>query len=112
VAASQVVKQVGDKVFILRDDIWTDTTYEGEDTTKVGFATDDYFRLLSARPEWGPYFSVGERVIVLLDGTAYEVTEEAQPAIDLPPIPPERSPSESLWDFLFRLFHWLMSLAK
>lgn len=112
VAESQVVKGVGDKVFILRDGIWTDTTYEGQDTTKVGFASEDYFRLLSAHPEWARYFSLGQRVIVVLDGTAYEVTEEAQPAIDLPATPPDRGPSESLLDFLVRLFHWLMSLAS
>jgi len=112
VVESQAVKQVDDKVFILRDGIWTDTTYQGQDTTKVGFASDDYFRLLSARPEWAPYFSVGEKVIVLLDGVAYEVTEEARPPIDFPITPPYRGPSESLFDFLVRLFHWLMSLAK
>jgi len=109
-AESQVVKQVEDKVFILREGIWTDTTYEGQDRKKVGFASDDYFRLLSTHPEWGPYFSVGEKVIVVLDGIAYEVTEEAQPAIDLLITPPHRVLSESLLDFLARLFHWLMSL--
>ena len=109
-AESQAVKQVGDKVFILRDGLWTDTTYQGQGTTKVGFASEDYFRLLAGHPEWGPYFSVGERVIVILDGVAYEVTEEAQPAIDL--TPPHRGPSESLLDFLVRLFHWLMSLPR
>ncbi|MGB5931731.1 MAG: hypothetical protein WBH57_01510, partial [Anaerolineae bacterium] len=103
---------VGDKVFILRDGIWTDTTYEGQVTTKVGFASEDYFRLLSAHPEWAQYFSLGQRVIVVLDRTAYEVTEKAQPAIDLPVTPPDRGPSESLLDFLLRLFHWLMSLAS
>jgi len=49
---------------------------------------------------------------VILDGTVYEVTEEAQSAIDLPVTPPDRGPSESLLDFLVRLFHWLMSLAS
>ncbi|MFQ6001520.1 MAG: VIT domain-containing protein, partial [Anaerolineae bacterium] len=82
---NQAVKQVGDKVFILRDGIWTDTTYEGQDTMKVGFATEDYFRLLSAHPEWARYFSLGQKVIVVLDKVAYEVTEEAQPPIDVPP---------------------------
>ncbi len=109
---SQAVKQVGEKVFILREGVWTDSTYSGQETTKVGFATEDYFRLLSAHPEWGPYFSVGQTVIVVLDGVAYEVTEEAQPPIDIPPAltPPDADAPSSPWALVARLIEWLMSL--
>ena len=41
----------------------------------LGFGSDDYFALLAARPEWGKYFALGEKMIVLLDGVAYRVAE-------------------------------------
>lgn len=110
-AESQAVKQVGDKVFILRDGIWTDTTYEGQDTTKVGFATEDYFRLLIAHPEGARYFSLGQKVIVVLDNVAYEVTEEAQPPVDIPPsVTPGPVDLPSLWNIAAKLIEWIRSL--
>ena len=71
------VKHVGEKAFVLYDGMWTDTLYEPDrmETVKVGFGTDGYFDLLSARPEWGKYFALGQHVIVVLEGRAYEVTE-------------------------------------
>jgi Ca-activated chloride channel family protein len=71
------VKHVGEKAFVLYDGIWTDTLYEPDrmEAVKVGFGTDSYFDLLAARPEWGKYFALGQHVIVVLDGRAYEVTE-------------------------------------
>jgi len=111
VAESQAVKQVGDKVFILRDGIWTDTIYEGQDTTKVGFASDDYFQLLSAHPEWARYFSVGEKVIVVLDNVAYEVTEEAQPPIDVPSsVRPGPVDLPAPWNIVAKLIEWIRNL--
>jgi Ca-activated chloride channel family protein len=71
------VKHVSDKSFVLRDGVWTDTLYEPDrmETVKVGFGSDGYFDLLSARPAWGKYFALGQHVIVVLEGRAYEVTE-------------------------------------
>jgi len=42
---------------------------------KVGFLTDTYFDLILAYPDLGDYFSLGEKVIVVYEGTAYEVVE-------------------------------------
>ena len=71
------VKHVGEKAFVLHDGAWTDTRYEPDlmETVKVGFGTDGYFDLLATRPEWGKYFALGQHVIVVLEGRAYEVTE-------------------------------------
>jgi len=44
--------------------------------------------LLAQRPDWGPFFAVGERVIFLSDGQAYEVTEGDFPPVDVPDAPP------------------------
>ncbi len=100
-----------DKAFVLRDGIWTDTTYDGSmQTVKVGFGSDDYFALLAARPEWGYYFSVGQDVIVVLDGTAYQVSQGDFPPVDIPSAPPSPDASLSPWDFLAQLVEWVLSL--
>jgi Ca-activated chloride channel family protein len=76
--AAQVVQMVGAKTFLLQDGVWIDTTFDPSkmDTIKVGFGTDDYFDLLAARPEWGIYFALGERVIFVAEGGAYEVVTD------------------------------------
>jgi hypothetical protein len=95
--AAAPLKQVADKTFLLRNGVWLDTTYkEGTPTTKVAFGSEDYFKLLAARPEWGKYFAVGERVIVLLDGKAYEVAEGSFPPVAVGPTATFQVPSSTL----------------
>ena len=81
-ASTQEQKVVGARVFVLRDGVWTDTTYkQGTPLTDVPFGSDGYFRLLDRYPEAARYLAVGDKVIVALDGAAYRVTAEvsAQP---------------------------------
>ncbi len=90
------VKHVGDKAFILHEGVWTDTLYDSDrmEKVKVGFGTEGYFDLLAARPEWGKYFALGQHVIVVLDGRAYEVTEgDYEPAVTPVAKPTEPSPT-------------------
>jgi hypothetical protein len=109
--STEQIKYVRDKVFVLRDGIWTDTTYDSSmDMVKVGFGGEDYFALIAAHPEWGHYFSVGEELIVVLEGTAYQVTEGDFPAIDIPLNAPSPEETTSPWDFLAQLLEWVMSL--
>lgn len=86
-ATGGVVKVVGDKTFLLREGVWIDTTFDADHMVplKVGFMSDEYFALLAARPAWGVYLAVGERVLVVLEGQAYQVVaaEEGEP-IPLP----------------------------
>jgi Ca-activated chloride channel family protein len=88
---SSVVEQlkvVGDRSFVLRDGVWTDSGYrEGVDTTKIDFGGDEYYEVLAQRPDWGPFFALGERVIFLSDGEAYEVAEGDFPDVDVPDAP-------------------------
>ena len=83
----EVVKYAGDKTFVLQDDVWMDTTYDVDrmTTTRISFGSDNYFELLAARPEWGKYFALGTHVIVVLEGTAYEVVEGDAPEVEVPP---------------------------
>lgn len=102
------VKQVGGKAFILRQGVWTDTTYNPDRmrVIKVGFASDGYFALLARLPEAGIYLSLGERVIVVLGGQAYEtVAEDQGPLPDTPQAPtPTPAPAlRNLWERLWAL---------
>ncbi len=84
--ATTGMRQVRDKAFLLANGVWTDTTYRaGTPTTQVTFGGESYFALLAARPEWGPFFAVGQRLIVVLEGTAYEVVAEEVPPVTVPP---------------------------
>lgn len=68
------VKQIGDKAFILRDGVWTDSSFDSTKmtTTKVQFGSDEYFALLEQHPNWAPFLALGQKVILVVDGTAYE----------------------------------------
>ncbi|MGB1286300.1 MAG: VIT domain-containing protein [Aggregatilineales bacterium] len=73
------VQTVGGKTFLLQGDIWTDSSFEPDtmETTKITFLSDAYFDLLTDFPAAGEYFALGEQVIVVMDGTAYEIVSEA-----------------------------------
>jgi len=96
VPVREVVKYVGDKTFVLQDDVWIDTAYDVDKmaTTQISFGSDNYFELLVARPEWGKYFALGTYVIVVLEGTAYEVVVGDVPEVEVPPTM-EPTPSRS-----------------
>ena len=85
--AAQVVRLVGSKTFVLQDGVWSDTTFDPSrmSTSQVGFGSAGYFDLLAARPEWGAYFALGERVIFVAEGTAYEVVEGEAAPVQVPP---------------------------
>ncbi|MCB9455740.1 MAG: VWA domain-containing protein [Anaerolineaceae bacterium] len=72
------IQTVNSKTFILQNGVWTDTTFEPDtmQTQPVVFLSDAYFALLDSVPELGDYFALGDRVIVVWDGVAYEVVSE------------------------------------
>jgi Ca-activated chloride channel homolog len=92
--AASPVRHVGAKTFVLHAAVWTDTTFDPDrmEAVPVSFGSDDYFDLLASRPEWGRYFALGEHVIVVLEGTAYEIREGEAPALDLPEDKPASTP--------------------
>ena len=85
--AAQVVRMAGSKTFVLQRGVWTDTAFDPSrmSTVEVGFGTEVYFDLLAARPEWGEYLALGERVIFVAEGTAYEVVEGEGEPVEIPP---------------------------
>jgi hypothetical protein len=74
-SSADVVRLVGSKTFSLIDGIWMDTSYDPEamTTLRVPFLSDDYFTLADSRSELGDAFALGQNVIIVVEGTAYEV---------------------------------------
>jgi Ca-activated chloride channel family protein len=73
-----MIKHVGDKAFYNDELTWVDGEYDEEvhkDLTKVKYFSDEYFELLKEKPELSKYFALGSKVIVVLDGKAYQVSE-------------------------------------
>lgn len=72
------IQTVDGKTFLLQNGIWTDTAFlpDTMQTEKVTFLSDEYFALLDAKPALAPYFAIGDQVIVVIDGVAYEVVAQ------------------------------------
>ncbi len=100
VSQMPAVTTVGEKAFILRDGVWTDTTFDPEKMTArpLAFASDEMLQLLADNPAAAKYFALGDSVIVVLNGTAYQTTPPDADTVaisnTLPtatPIPPEQT---------------------
>ncbi len=89
-AVTSPVQVVGSRTFVMRQGFWTDTTYDADAMTPqpVAFAGDAYFDLLDAAPELGPVFALGERVLVVVGGVAYQIAPEADEGDVTMPSPP------------------------
>ncbi|MBN1230660.1 MAG: VWA domain-containing protein [Anaerolineales bacterium] len=85
ITATDVVKTVGTHTFVYQDGIWVDTLFDPDSmiALKVPFLSQDYFDLSSSRQEIGAAFALGDRVIVISDGIAYEVIAEDQTGDDV-----------------------------
>lgn len=73
---SSAIKTAAGKTFYLREGVWTDSEFKAGATlpeTVVKFGSDDYFALLKQKPRLAAFFSLGERVVVILDGRIYRV---------------------------------------
>jgi Ca-activated chloride channel homolog len=76
VGTSNEIKTIGGKTFYLRDNVWTDAEYKADaklPQTKVVFGSTEYFELLKRKPQLGTFFSLGEAVVVVIDGHVYRV---------------------------------------
>ena len=74
---TDAVKRVAGKTFYLIDGVWTDSEFKAESRlpeTALVFGSDEYFALLNQNPKLGSYFSLGERVVVVLEGRVYRVS--------------------------------------
>ncbi len=87
--SSVVIQSVADKTFLLRDGVWTDTQFDPSKmtTTKIEFNSDAYFALSTNNPDWGKYLALGSRVIVVMNGAPYEITDNGSGASDAGAVP-------------------------
>lgn len=78
--AVEIVRYAEARTFLFVDDVWVDTNYDPEKFQKVTieFLSDDYFNFLVSKPTIASALALGEHIIVVADGKAYEiVTGEA-----------------------------------
>ena len=69
----KLVERVGTRTFYRIDDRWIDAAYdETVDTKKVELFSEAYFKLAREHPELARCFALGERVVVMVEGIAYE----------------------------------------
>ncbi len=83
--AAQNVLVLGARTFVNSQGVWQDTTYDPKkmQPVRVTFLSDEYFKLAQRGPEAAAALGLGARVIVVLDGVAYEISPDAVSA--LPP---------------------------
>lgn len=70
-----ILKYVDDKSFFLQNGIWIDSQYDPEvmDVVKISFGSGVYFDLLLAQPALGKILALGDQVIFVFHGSAYEI---------------------------------------
>jgi Ca-activated chloride channel family protein len=81
-----VLKYVDDKTFFLQNGIWIDSQYdlEGMDVVRISFGSEVYFDLLENQPSLGKIMALGNQVIFVINGNAYEIIPEGEGISSLP----------------------------
>ncbi len=76
--SGEAMQYAGDRTFVWRDGAWIDTLYDPDTMTpvEVTFLSDEYFDLLDLDPAVGEFLALGDHVLFVWDGTAYEVKPE------------------------------------
>jgi len=75
-AADEAVRVVEDRVYFLKDDVWTDSLYTDEATLDVLAYSEAYFDLARLLPWIAPHLAIGDRLIVRVDGTYVQIGAE------------------------------------
>jgi len=58
---------VGERTFFLKDGVWTESSYDGEETIDVAAYGTGYFQLVARFPDIAPILALGEEVVFALD---------------------------------------------
>jgi Ca-activated chloride channel family protein len=73
---ANTIRIAGGKTFYLREGVWTDADFKAGmplPQMVIKFGSDEYFTLLKQKPRLATFFSLGEKVVVILDGIIYRV---------------------------------------
>ncbi len=83
-----IIRNIGSGTFVYANGIWQDTRYDPDKDAvqKVAFLSDDYFRLSRISPQLAAALALGNHVIVIWQGKAFEVVSSGEdiPAVELP----------------------------
>ncbi|MCE9581573.1 MAG: VWA domain-containing protein, partial [Planctomycetes bacterium] len=73
------VTTVGNRTFYMVDGVWMDQKFKmGGETLKVEYLSDEYFKLLAAKPEVGKYLALGDSLILIMDGQTYQIVPKKE----------------------------------
>jgi Ca-activated chloride channel homolog len=86
----KVVQIVAQRVFVLSGGVWVDTTFDPDkmETQEVAFLSETYFELAKLQNDVGAGLALGNRVIIVIGGTAYEIVSEDTKIEDEVVLPP------------------------
>ncbi|NMB59881.1 MAG: VWA domain-containing protein [Chloroflexi bacterium] len=75
--ASQIIKNVGARTFVLKDGVWTDTAYDPDTMTarKIKFLSDEYFNLSRSNPTIAACLALGTQVLVVDGHSVIQIIE-------------------------------------
>jgi len=77
---ARLIEHVGTRTFYYVDGKWIDGTYDGKkETKKIVAFSPEYFGLVSKHKDLAACLALGQRVIVVIDGVAYETTPPPEP---------------------------------
>jgi len=90
--ASSTVRVLGARTYVLSEGKWIDTAFDPDTmhTTEIEFLSQDYFKLVADHSELADAFALGEKVIALSSGVAYEVVSSENMS---QPVPPTSTPT-------------------
>lgn len=93
---TQGLRHALDKAFAHQAGLWVDTTYRDVlPKQELAFGSEAYFDFLVEHPEWSPYLAVSSSLIVVLDGTAYVITDSGEPSSQVPAVDTASVPDET-----------------
>ena len=82
---ADVVRVAGGRTFLLSDGVWIDTTYDPDMATiRVPFGSEAYFALAASSRAVSDALTVGPSVVLVHDGTAYQVVASNEEGDPLP----------------------------
>ena len=68
-------RHVVDRLFVVRDGVWTDLRFADERVVRVVPYSEAYFQLIERLPSLKPFFAIGDQVIIAADGLAVELSQ-------------------------------------
>ncbi len=101
-STGQAIRIVGPRTFLFQEGAWMDTVFDPQSmqVQQIVFLSDDYFKLLSARPDLAAALALGDQLTLVVDGQAYQIIREGQPGepVVLPPTlaPTSAAPVETV----------------